>query len=102
MSQIIPLPPNIMELETLAAAKALQFAIDLGLSKVIPEGDSEIIINAMNENSQSLASFGLLIQDVKNIANYFHCISFSHVHRDGNCVAHNLAKHARHVTGFSV
>ena len=35
MSQIIPLPLNIVELETLAVAKALQLAIDLGLSKVI-------------------------------------------------------------------
>ena len=35
MSQIIPLGLNIVELETLAVAKALQLAIDLGLSKVI-------------------------------------------------------------------
>ena len=74
----------------------------MGLSKVILEGDSEIVINALNENLQSFVSFGLLIQDVKNIANYFHCISFPHVHRDGNCVAYHLTKHARHVTGFSV
>ena len=33
---------------------------------------------------------------------YFHCISFSHVCKDGNCVAHNLARHARYVTGFLV
>ena len=91
-----------MELETLAVAKALQFAIDLGLSKVILEGDSEIVINVSNENSQSLASFGLLIRDVKNTANYIQCISFSHVHRDGNCIAHNLARYARHITGFSM
>ena len=102
ISQIILLPLTIVELETLAAAKALQFATDLGLSKVILERDSEIFINALNENSQSLASFGLLIQDVKNIANYFHCISFSHVRRDGNCITHNLIRHTQHVIGFSV
>ena len=67
---------------------------------VILEGDSEIVINALNEAPHSLASFGLLIQDVKCFANLFHCIKFSHVHRKGNSVAHNLARHARHVTGF--
>ena len=30
------------------------------------------------------------------------CVSFSHVRRSGNNVAHNLTKHARHVRGFSV
>ena len=53
-------------------------------------------------NSYSLASFGLLSQDVKCFANLFHCIRFSHVCREGNSVAHNLVRHARHVTGFQV
>lgn len=75
---------------------------DKNLIKVILKGDSETVINALNENSQSLALFGLLIQDVKNIANYFHFISFSYVRRDENCVAYNLVRHARYVTGFLV
>ena len=33
----------------------------------------------------------------KNMANYN-----SFIHRIGNAVAHNLAKHARHVIGFKV
>ena len=48
MSQIIPLPLIVVGLETLAAAKALEFAIDLGLRTVILEGDSEIVINVLN------------------------------------------------------
>ena len=48
MSQIIPLPLTVVELETLVVAKALEFAIDLGLSTVILEGDSKIIINVLN------------------------------------------------------
>ncbi|KAK9989613.1 hypothetical protein SO802_029852 [Lithocarpus litseifolius] len=102
MSQVVPLPQTIVELEALAALKALEFAADLGLFNVILEGDSEILINALMDNSLSLASFGLLIQDIKAYAEFFQCISFSHVRREGNIVAHNLARHACHVTGFSV
>ena len=35
------------------------------------------------------------------MAHLFTCISFQHVGRVGNDIAHNLARHARHVTGFS-
>ena len=80
-----------MELEALAALKALEFAADLGLIFVVLEGDSEILMNALMDNSLLLASFGLLIQDIKAYAEFFRCISFSHVHKEGNIVAHNLA-----------
>ena len=86
----------------MATSKALQFVVDLSLKDVIPEGDSEIVINALNADSYSLASFGLFSQDVKCFAILFHCIRFSHVRREGNSVAHNLVRHARHVTGFQV
>ena len=48
MSQIILLPLTVVELKTLATVKALEFAIDLGLSTIILEGDSEIVINVLN------------------------------------------------------
>ena len=101
MSQIIPLPLIVVELETLAAIKALEFATDLGLAPVVLEGDLEILTNALMDASLSLASFGLLIQDIKAYAEFFQYISFSHV-RKGNIVAHILLRHACHVTGFSV
>jgi len=89
-------------IETLIASKVLQCAADLSLNDVILEVDSEIVINALNKDPHSLASFGLPIQGVKYFTNLFHCIKFSHVRREGNSVAHNLARHARHVTSFQV
>ena len=65
----------------MTASKALQCATDLRLNDVSLEGDLEIVINALNEDLHSLASFGLPIQDVKCFANLFHCIRFSHVRR---------------------
>ena len=46
MVGIIPLPPTVIEIETLAISKALQFDADLSLKDDIPEGDSKIAMNA--------------------------------------------------------
>ena len=100
--QNIPLPHSVVNLETLAACKALEFSLELGFDKAILEGDSLIVMSALRDPSPSLASFGLLVQDAQWLARSFTCISFQHVGRVGNTVAHNLTRHARHVTGFSV
>ena len=107
-----PFPPTIIELETLAISKALQFDVDLSLKDVTPEGVSEIAMNALNADSQSLESFGLHSRDVKCFASLFHCIRISHVHREGllyshfkrndNEVAHSLAKNALCIPDFQV
>ena len=102
LSQKISLPQTVVELETLAATRAIEFSIELGFSKVILEGDSETVIKALQDNSPSLAPFGLLIRDAQEAANFFTCISYAHVGRNDNFVAHNLTKYARHITGFFV
>ena len=68
LSHSLPLPLTVLETETNAAITNLEFALELGLDSAILEGDSEILINSLMEDSLSLASFGLLIQDVKAIA----------------------------------
>nr|XP_023899808.1 uncharacterized protein LOC112011691 [Quercus suber] len=102
LSQIIPLPHSVVNLETLATYRALEFSLELGFDKAILEGDSMIIMAALRDPSPSLASYGLLLQDAQFMACLFTCISSQHVARVGNNVAHNLARHARHVTSFSV
>ena len=63
LSQAIPLPLTVLE----TAARALE----LGLDSVILEGDCEILMMSLMEDSLCLASSGLLIQDVKVIAESF-------------------------------
>ena len=50
LSQKISLPQIVVELETLAATRAIEFSIELGFSKVILEGDSETVIKALQDN----------------------------------------------------
>ena len=69
-------------------------------------------MNALNANSQSLESFGLLSSDVKCFVGLFHCIRFSHTCREGllyshikrnnNRVAHSLVKNALCIPDFQV
>ena len=74
----------------------------MGFDKIILEGDYETVIKALTDPSPSLASYGLLIQEAQQLAMQLNGISFQHVGKEGNRVAHNLAKHARHVTSFNV
>ena len=100
LSQNIPLPHFVVDLETLATSRAFDFSLEIGLDKAVLKGDFEIVMNALKDDFSSLASFGLLILDAQMLAGLFHCISFLHVGRDGNFVAHNLGRHIHHVTDF--
>ena len=78
LSQNIPLPHSVMNLETLVACKALELSLKLGLDKAILKGESLIVINALRDFSPSTASYGLLIRDAHLLANLFTSISFQH------------------------
>ena len=57
-SQIVQQAYNSSEIEALAAATALSFAIDIGINKAILEGDSLVVIKALNEHDAPLFFFG--------------------------------------------
>ena len=70
------LSSTFADLEALACLRAVQFAVDLGLQRVIFEGDSTTIISAVSQGTSNLSSF----------------VIFSHVNCSGNIVADALAK----------
>ena len=90
------------ETETLAARKALMFAHELGFQRVILEGDALGLIQALKSQEQNLSPLGSLVEDVKLYSNHFQRVLYSHVKRNGNSVAHNLAKHAICIPDFQV
>ena len=97
----IQLPYSSDLVEAMLAARAIYFAAELGFSSYVLEGDSKLIIKALKNENDSLAPFGHILAAAKTLTDVS-CISFSHVCRLGNSVAHNLAKHARHVAGLKV
>ncbi|KAK9993813.1 hypothetical protein SO802_023516 [Lithocarpus litseifolius] len=55
LSELISLPSAvIIDVETLAAQWAVEFALELGFNNIFLEGDSEVLIKLLNSNSRRL------------------------------------------------
>ena len=102
LSEQASLPFSPVIVEAMAAARAITFAQELGINEFMLEGDSEAVINTLCSSEASLTTYGHLLDFAKSSLVTSKCIAFSHIRRSGNRVAHNLAKHARHVRGLSV
>ena len=95
LSEQIVKPPSIELLELLAARHAVSFAAETGHERVVCEGDSESVVNSLRGTSMENSQGGHLIRDIKSQSNLFLSISFAHVGRQGNAIAHALAQQAR-------
>ena len=102
LSQRLPLPTTVAQVEALAARKAVEFALEIGFSRVTIEGDSDTIYRELRSIDSSLALHGHVIQDTKCLASSFVSHSFSHVRRQGNNVAHALARWAINTPNLTV
>ena len=92
MTEKIPQLLQPIEIEARAATRALEFAREVGISAAVLEGDSLLVIKALETKDVGLAPFGLLIQDAYSFIPDFSLLSYSHTKREGNLVAHDLAK----------
>jgi ribonuclease HI len=77
--------------EARAAKEVIKLALHLHMDRVIFEGDSSILISALQATNQCLTPYGLIIDDAKVLTSSFAC-SFAHIKHQGNSVAHILAR----------
>lgn len=54
-------PPTIAGVEALMAMRALCFAQEIGLSSIIMEGDSKVVINSLKSDEEPFASLIILL-----------------------------------------
>jgi len=94
LSQKIVLPQSIEHAEALAASRAVTFARELSLSKVMFEGDYLRIINAINKKEPCHTLFGHIIEEIWSSTTSLVTCNFQHVRREGNKLAHALARRA--------
>lgn len=59
------------EIEALAALRGLQFATESGFENVVLEGDSQVLMFALQQEKAILTSDGLLIEDVCLCSRFF-------------------------------
>ena len=65
LSDRIFLPATVDDVEALACRKAISFALELGVEKVVLEGDSDIIIQSLNANSICASSFSHILKTLE-------------------------------------
>ena len=102
LSQRIPFPHPIEALEALTTRAIFQLPIDLGFLEMDVEGDLTTIVQALTLIEPSYTLYDHIINDTKIASQHFLSVQFMHVKRDGNKVAHSLAKRARNSKLFQV
>ncbi|KAL2931091.1 hypothetical protein RDABS01_036501 [Bienertia sinuspersici] len=78
--------------ETLAARHGLSIAIEAGLTSIILETDCIKLYQHLKKGKREASYFGKIVQDILLLAKRCKGISYAHIKRSGNRVAHELAK----------
>ncbi|XP_019166944.1 PREDICTED: uncharacterized protein LOC109162715 [Ipomoea nil] len=90
---VVPGNYLVKEAEALSIREALSWLISTDMGSVDVEIDSQVVFNALCSSSFSFA-FGLLINDVRDLAFAIGDVEFHFVARSANCVAHAVAREA--------
>lgn len=76
---------------TIAAWKTAEFCHELGLQRVILEGDVLVIVQALRQKEPTWSSYGQLIEDTCALLNGLPFWMATHTRREANEAAHQLA-----------
>ena len=82
--------------------RATIFIVELGFHRVIIEGDLEIVVKALSGEYSNRSCIIHIVKDYKSILGFLQTYSFSHTRRQGNAMAHALAKRVRLSSPLSV
>ncbi|KAJ1408301.1 Ribonuclease H-like superfamily [Sesbania bispinosa] len=83
--------PNPLIAEALAMREAITAAYNFNWSKVVFESDCQILVEACRRE-RSVAQIKLIVEDILTVASGFTHCGFTWVQRQGNSVAHKVAK----------
>ena len=95
LSKKIPYPSSVDLVEVLATRRVVLFIVELGISQSVFKRDSEVVYKALKAVDVGHSSIGQYGKDIMSIIGSLRTFSFSHIRRQGNCVAHALTKRAR-------
>ena len=78
------------------------FGLEVGISEAVLEGDCQTVMQALKEGGSNLALVKPLILDALSQSSSFTKLLYSHTKRDGNKLAHSLARHFINVDNYVV
>ena len=84
-----------MEVEALACRRALEFAVDIGITELVIEGDCAQVISTITSNQFSLSQLGHVFEDIQVLISSLRWAEVHWVNRSANLVAHSLARNAK-------
>ncbi|XP_059446504.1 uncharacterized protein LOC132178058 [Corylus avellana] len=84
--------------EAVASFMAAQLCLEMGIRQVQLEGDAKTLVDIINSDEADESGRGQLIADIRLILRAIPCWEMRFTHREGNKVAHLLAKLAKHDT----
>nr|POE68674.1 hypothetical protein CFP56_72709 [Quercus suber] len=102
LAQTIAPPFQPIDIEAIAAARALEFGEEIGIIEAVLEGDSELIINSLKGGGHSIVSVEPLLHDTMVFSNCYVKLLYSHCRRDGNRLARSLARYFINVSSYVV
>ena len=94
LSQKIHLVQMFELAEALATRMAVGFALELSLFNVELEGDCSRVISTLNASKSCNTLFGHVTDECRRVSTSLRFCKFQHVRRDGNRLAHALARRA--------
>ena len=94
LSQRIPLIHSMELAEAMATRHAILFAKELSLFNAKIERDCSRVITILDEMGRSSTLFGHITDECKRLGVAFRFCKFKHVRREGNRLAHSLARRA--------
>ena len=94
LSQKIALPQYVEMAKALATKWAVQLATEMSFLRVMVKGDCKRVVQALQAHGRSLTLYGHVIVDARRIGATLQICSFHHVLREGNSLAHSLARRA--------
>ncbi|KAK9991820.1 hypothetical protein SO802_026805 [Lithocarpus litseifolius] len=102
LSKLVLQAYSPLEIEVMAATTALDFASDLGFQRAILEIDSLVLVKVLSDHTEFFSTVDLVLDEIGHKVNFFNELHYSHVKREGNIVAHILARHAIRVSDVVV
>ncbi|XP_075638423.1 uncharacterized protein LOC142610495 [Castanea sativa] len=102
LSKKFQYPLGAIEIEAKAFESSLEFAKDMGIRDFVLEGDSHNVVHALSGNSHAVSTIAALIYGMQVTSFEFQNVLFSHVRRNSNRPAHQLAKTCFRHLWFSI